>query len=213
MPFTKRPSKKPLATANILSLSLLTFSFALTGCNDSADPVPDPMEPQAAGALSTVINQVGTVADIEISGTRTMNASTGLTEDGYGPYRIGNNLEDTGLATGTNVAEQGDCLYATNGEDRDILFMLIDNKLARIDVMAGDLSMPSGVGLGSSGDEVKSAYADKLVVTPGKYEATLKDYTVTFPGNRGAVFQVQNNKVQSYRVGQFPQVSWVEGCL
>ena len=204
---------------SITLLSACLLSAALAGCNNNSDPVPDPMEPQATTAVDMTDSRM-----VEASGSEVTEAETSesnntaleddlvLTEDGYGSYIIGDTLEETGLVLGTNVPEQGNCLYAMTGEDRDVLFMLIHKKLARIDVMEGDLSMPTGVGLGSSGDDVKSAYAGKLVVTPGKYDPTLEDYTVTFSGTRGAVFQVQDDKVQSYRIGQFPQVSWVEGC-
>lgn len=202
-------------------LSAFILSAALMGCNNNSDPVPDPAEPQAAG--SAQMSEPQTPSGQDMAGAETPTSEPNepsdaggdpvLTKDGYGSYIIGDTLEETGLVLGTNVPEQGDCLYATNGEDRDVLFMLIDNKLARIDVTEGDLAMPTGIGLGSSGDDVKSAYAGQLVVTPGKYEPTLEDYTVTFSDTRGAVFQVQDGEVQRYRVGQFPQVTWVEGCL
>jgi len=204
---------------SITLLSACLLSAALAGCNNNSDPVPDPMEPQATTSVdmtdSPMVEASGsevTEAETSESNNTAMEDDLVLTEDGYGSYIIGDTLEETGLLLGTNVPEQGNCLYATNGEDRDVLFMLIDDRLARIDVMDGDLSLPTGVGLGSSGEDVKSAYAGKLVVTPGKYEPTLEDFTVTFSDTRGAVFQVQDDKVQSYRVGQFPQVSWVEGC-
>ena len=210
-------------TKNLTLISTFILSAALLGCNNNSDPVPDPMEPQTSDVTEMGDTQMETDSLQDMARADTTTAQTPvssdmsdnlvLTKDGYGSYIIGDTLAETGLVLGTNVPEQGNCLYATNGEDRDVLFMLIDEKLARIDVMEGDLSMPTGVGLGSSGDDVKSAYAGKLVVTPGKYEPTLEDYTVTFSETRGAVFQVQNDKVQSYRVGQFPQVGWVEGCL
>jgi len=210
-------------TKNLTLISTFILSAALLGCNNNSDPVPDPMEPQTSDVTEMGDTQMETDSLQDMARADTATAQTPvssdmsdnlvLTKDGYGSYIIGDTLAETGLVLGTNVPEQGNCLYATNGEDRDVLFMLIDEKLARIDVMEGDLSMPTGVGLGSSGDDVKSAYAGKLVVTPGKYEPTLEDYTVTFSETRGAVFQVQNDKVQSYRVGQFPQVGWVEGCL
>lgn len=210
-------------TKNLTLISAFILSAALLGCNNKSDPVPDLMEPQTSDVTEMGDTQMETDSLQDMARADTATAQTPvssdmsdnlvLTKDGYGSYIIGDTLAETGLVLGTNVPEQGNCLYATNGEDRDVLFMLIDEKLARIDVMEGDLSMPTGVGLGSSGDDVKSAYAGKLVVTPGKYEPTLEDYTVTFSETRGAVFQVQNDKVQSYRVGQFPQVGWVEGCL
>tara|TARA_R110002020_G_scaffold152123_7_gene329715 strand:+ start:1172 stop:1813 length:642 start_codon:yes stop_codon:yes gene_type:complete len=210
-------------TKNLTLISTFILSAALLGCNNNSDPVPDPMEPQTSDVTEMGDTQMETDSLQDMARADTAMAQTPvssdmsdnlvLTKDGYGSYIIGDTLAETGLVLGTNVPEQGNCLYATNGEDRDVLFMLIDEKLARIDVMEGDLSMPTGVGLGSSGDDVKSAYAGKLVVTPGKYEPTLEDYTVTFSETRGAVFQVQNDKVQNYRVGQFPQVGWVEGCL
>lgn len=208
-----------MKTTTVLSAFIL--SVALAGCNNNSDPVPDPMEPQATDTTDmndTPSMEEGSEAmdsdsmDSNSMNDDTMTDETVLTKNGYGTYVIGDSLEETGLVLGTNVPEQGNCLYATNGEDRDVLFMLIDNKLARIDVMEGELSLPTGVGLGSSGEDIKSAYEGKVEVTPGKYEPTLEDYTVTFSDTRGAVFQVQDGEVQSYRVGQFPQVSWIEGC-
>ena len=209
---------------NTTILSTFILSAALIGCNNNSDPVPDPMEPQASDTSEMIDSPAATETETDMAGSDTsptqsqisesqnMDESAVLTKDGYGSYDIGDTLEETGLVLGTNVPEQGNCLYATNGQDRKVLFMLIDEKLARIDVKEGSLSLPTGVGLGSSGEDIKSAYAGKLVITPGKYEPTLEDYTVTFSETRGAVFQVKNDEVQSYRVGQFPQVSWVEGC-
>ena len=93
--------------------------------------------------------------------------------------------------------------------------MVVDGKIARIDVDTGVVTTEDGVKIGDSEDKVKSVYGDDVQVAPHKYIEG--GHYMIVPGDsasagKALVFETDGKHVTAYRGGRLPEVKWVEGC-
>lgn len=160
--------------------------------------------------------------DIDATPTLALLAAP-LQTAGLGPIRIGMALEDlraVGL-TPVSIAEasNGQCqYYHIKDYGEPIGLMAIDDQVLRIDVWPGSLTTTrSGIGIGSTEQDLVQAYGKQLEATTN---ATTLGKTVTFtPQDPGEdiyrlVFETDaQGRVTQLRAGQFPSVTWSEGCL
>jgi hypothetical protein len=71
----------------------------------------------------------------------------------------------------------------------------------------------AGIGLGSTEDEVKQAYGERVVVKPNRYDPSWHYLVVDEPDHRQAIiFETNGRKVTSMRAGEYPSVGYTEGC-
>lgn len=142
---------------------------------------------------------------------------------GLGPIRIGMSLAEV-RAEGFALlpiegADNGDCrFYRIKDHSEPIGLMAVDDQILRIDVWPGSLTQTlSGAKIGSSEQELVKIYGDQLEATANPI--TLGK-TITFrPKDPGEdvyrlVFETDDRgRVVQYRAGQFPSVTWPEGCF
>jgi hypothetical protein len=142
---------------------------------------------------------------------------------GLGPIQIGMSLDEVESAGLTMVpvegSDRGECqYYRIQGHSEPIGFMVIDRRILRIDVWPGSLTETlSGAKIGSSEADLVRYYGDQLEAVPNPI--TLGKTVVFKPKDPGEdlfrlVFETDDREqVVQYRVGQFPSVTWPEGCL
>ncbi|MFM7529932.1 MAG: hypothetical protein ACKO63_15855 [Nodosilinea sp.] len=147
-----------------------------------------------------------------------------ITTTGLGPIRIGMTkaeIEDLGF-TLLPISEtgNGDCqYYRLQDHSEPIGLMAIQDQVLRVDIWPGSLTPTrSGVKIGSSEADLIQYYDAtqlKAVANP----LTLGK-TITFtPKDQGEdlyrlVFETdQQGRVVQYRAGQFPSVTWPQGCF
>lgn len=146
-----------------------------------------------------------------------------LKTTGLGPIQIGMTLDelaDTGLTPiPIEGAGQGACqYYRIKGNSEPIGLMAIDDRILRIDVWPGSLIETR------SGAKIGSTEADLVRLYEGRLEAianpvTLGKTIIFRPRDPGEdlfrlVFETNDRgQVVQYRAGQFPSVTWPEGCL
>jgi hypothetical protein len=140
-----------------------------------------------------------------------------VSEAGVGPVAIGMRSDDLQGIVDT-LGRVGECVYASpveslaSGFDRkDVLIMLVDGVVARIDVIAPPVATLAGARVGDSEARIEELYP-AVRVEPHKY--TDGHYLVVDgeTANRRLVFETDGTKVTRYRSGAVPQVDWVEGC-
>lgn len=143
---------------------------------------------------------------------------------GVGPIRIGMTLEEATDALGLPVIPlgsnvSGECAYYQPDTLSEALgFMVVDNRVIRVDVWPGSsLETVSGVKIGSTEQEIKARYPNQIEEMPNPYtdgkfltfipnDPELALYRLVFETDaKGAVVQ--------YRTGQFPAVTWPDGCV
>jgi hypothetical protein len=100
---------------------------------------------------------------------------------------------------------------------QDIGIMFIHYRVARIDVYAPGIRTASGVGVGETEARVKAAYPGRISVEPHHYNPETGHYLIYSPTNHseqnyGIVFETEDGKVRSFRVGTRAAIALVEGC-
>jgi hypothetical protein len=143
-----------------------------------------------------------------------------LTEEGIGPIQIGMNLSDAvnmGLLNDNPTRNpKCDWVYPAVGSGiPDVNVMVVNGKVARIDVDTGAVTTEDGGKIGDSEDRIKSIYGDDVQVEPHKYNAGWHYLTVlgdSASAGKALVFETDGKQVTSFRGGRLPEVKWVEGC-
>ena len=142
--------------------------------------------------------------------------------DSFRGVRIGMTVPEAAAGFGVPLApasfvpdDERSCYYVfPNGVVDTVTFMVVDERIARIDIDGPGLLTHAGVGVGSTEAEVLKAYASRATVEPHPYTAPEGHYIVIAPeGGRGAIFESDGARVLSFRVGETDAVRWIEGCL
>ncbi|MGF1568290.1 MAG: hypothetical protein ACFCVD_09510 [Nodosilinea sp.] len=170
------------------------------------------MQRSLAASPSSTVRQVPTLA--------LLNAP--LKTTGLGAIRIGMSLDEVAAAGFTLAPVQGvgsgECqFYRIQDHSEPIGLMAVDDRILRIDVGPGSLTQTlSGAKIGSSEQDLVNLYGDQLEATANP--VTLGKTIVFKPKDPGEdiyrlVFETDDRgRVVQYRAGQFPSVTWPEGC-
>ena len=145
-----------------------------------------------------------------------------LTPAGWGPVRIGMDRARVEKALhitleGEAFDNEGSCveLYSSDAKLTGLYFMFLDGKLSR--VSAGDKSAirtPRGIGVGSTADEVRAAYGEKLQAEAHHYLDLPAEYLTYWlkPAKSGVRFETDaQRKVETIHAGN-DSIQLIEGC-
>src|SRR6266850_7241499 len=144
-----------------------------------------------------------------------------LSEEGIGPIQIGMNMEDAvnmGLLNDNPTRKaQCDWVYPAVGAGipDGVNVMVVNGKIARIDVDTGTVTTEDGARIGDTEDRVKSVYGDELQILPHKYIEGGHYMTVkgdSASAGKAIVFETDGKRVTMFRAGRIPEIEWVEGC-
>lgn len=161
-----------------------------------------------------------------------LTATSRVRLDGIGPVTMRMTLAEATAAVGRRVAVDPDSLI----NDDDVCgFALVDGgpdglgfmvnrdepgddwRIVRLDVSDVGIATGGGVQVGSTEDEVKRAYGDKIKTEPHHYTAEEGGHYMTLdvdgPGGMKLLFETDGAKVVTYRSGLEGAVDEVEGCL
>jgi hypothetical protein len=139
-------------------------------------------------------------------------------EDGVGPVKIGMKLPALNAALGEKFAmpqskNEQSCFYLTPKKQPGVAFMMIDGKLARIDVRESGVRTTTGIQVGDSQARALQIYGDKLNVEKHKYLDEGHYLTVkSSDGHYGIRFESDGKKITMYYAGRFDAIQLVEGC-
>ena len=102
------------------------------------------------------------------------------------------------------------CVYP-DGVEGPVSFMVVEGRVARVDVDGTGPRTAAGIGVGSLESEVHDAYPDRVTASPHKY---VEGHYLTVEQSEGSllIFETDGNRVTSYRAGKLPAVRWIEGC-
>jgi hypothetical protein len=130
-------------------------------------------------------------------------------------------VDEASQASGLNLTagqeltgDEVSCFYVSpNGIPGPFIFMVLDRRIARVDVRSEGILTNGRVGVGSSERDVSNAYPGKVQTTIHPYTGPIGHYLTIEHGNGIAtIFETDGNIVESYRVGADPAVRWIEGC-
>ena len=138
---------------------------------------------------------------------------------GVGPVRVGMTLEEANEVLGGRITppEQLDpaCDYVMpKGLPTDVAFMIVENRVARIEVRDSTVLTEAGARVGDSEAHIQSLYPGAVSVEPHKYVQRGHYLIVSSPGDtlHELLFETDGRTVTEYRAGRRPEVAWVEGC-
>ena len=194
------------------TIDYLDHTKTLVGCPGSSKDRASKRILAMSGAK--LVDEIDGISLITITNQSLDKSISLLTENGYDSMIIGSDVKGTSLSVEENDLSNTNCAYARIEDEQGLLlFMIVDDKIVRIDVHESKHRLPNGLGIGSSADDIKNFYGDKTSIFPNKYDPNVKDYEVSLSKDRGLVFNVRDDKVHAYRLGKVPEVNWVEGCV
>lgn len=210
----------------LLSIPLLC---ALVACDrESAEQAPAAAETTtAAPAPATTADTVSTAE----RGAGNANAALPIAPDaiayfGFKTAPFGSDEKMLRAAWKGELTTQGPpqadgCyyLYPANSQSATgrapIGFMMDGSAFRRIDVDDPSLVAPGGGRIGMSTHEIATLYAQRLEVLPHKYVDGAHYLRVPDAGGSGQVLLFETDadkRVTRWRIGQAPQIDYVEGC-
>lgn len=203
----------------------LTHSFArllpllmlagLVACGPKTDQSAENKAANAAEIVTNAaVNAVNEVAPDTVPGPVPQNF------DSLGKIRIGATLremEREGLAVAGQdepLDEESTCTYATFKDMPDLAVMMDGERIARIDVGDKRHEGPGGLRVGQSEAEALKRLGGKARVELHPYTGPEGHYLVVHEDGapRGLIAETDGKQVQSWRIGQWEQVQWIEGC-
>lgn len=98
------------------------------------------------------------------------------------------------------------------GRPEQFTFMLVNDRVARVDILVDGYLTDKGARVGWWEDDVLRVYGDRAKVFPNKYDDTKHDIVVDTRFNYQIIFETDGKKVLKYRAGVLPGVGFVEGC-
>lgn len=117
--------------------------------------------------------------------------------------------------TGSPADPGGNCRYVAPVKgNAGLHFMLIDGRLARVDVEAAQIRTLSGIGLGSTESAVRATYRGRIEEAPHKYGGSESAYLTIYSRSRGHAirFETEHGKVRYFYAGTAETVQYSEGC-
>lgn len=167
-----------------------------------------------------------------------LNANSPVKLTSIGPVVVGMTVDQVSQAAGVALTRQPDydaamaernCAYVSpatipgyspppeSGNKSPLAFMIVDGKLARIDILGGDFATDKGIKVGSSETEVTDAYGGGSPLPPRAFVGPPYRYLTASPKDAEdqgykMVFESDGAKVVNYRVGKQPEVENRQGC-
>jgi len=145
-----------------------------------------------------------------------------LTTDSYAKIQLGMTAEQAlqnleGYTIDKLSLQQPDnCYYLvpTKGVN-GVYLMILDEKVARIDIYDKQLAIKTqrGLGIGDSKTQVLNSYP-QTTVSPHPYTSPEGEYLeVALENGNGIIFETYHKTVTNFRLGSYPALGYIEGCL
>lgn len=142
-----------------------------------------------------------------------------LHENGVGPVKIGMGLRELNAILQERFKLPTDkddraCFYVKPMRHPHVAFMILDGRLARIDVDGPNISATGGVHVGDSEQRALRVYGSKLKVEESKYTGPEGHYLTLRSSDKryGLRFETDMGKITQFYAGTFDAVQLVEGC-
>jgi hypothetical protein len=142
--------------------------------------------------------------------------SSSVTTAGIGPLTFGMTVALAQPAIGTRLltesgrAPVGECYYVKPERGPAGLFMMVSKStIERIDIKSGNVKTRSGLGIGTTLDQLKTALKEQLQIN-GNTAVFVP--TSANDANYRVIFETDGTTVTSYRAGKVPEVTNAAGC-
>jgi len=142
-----------------------------------------------------------------------------LTEGSYQEIKIGMTSTEASDLLNDYTSDKADydegwgCYYLHPKDKISPRFMILNEKITRIEVVSkeSEVTTSKGLGIGSTKQEVLLKY-DNVQVSPHYYRADGEYLEVKLENGYGLIFATHNGIVTNFHLGSYPGVGAVEGC-
>lgn len=177
---------------------------------------------------------IGTIIIVAVWVT-SVNAQAQLTErsklalNGIGQIRIGMTVDEASQAAGVRLVktlsagrhEEYCSYFEPQGEPKGIAFMVINNRIPRVDIRSERITTIKGAKIGDTEERIFSLYPGQIKATRHPYQGLPPrngKYLTFVPKdaldkNYRIIFETANNRVMRFRSGKLPEVEAIEGCF
>ncbi|WP_038685773.1 hypothetical protein [Stenotrophomonas rhizophila] len=197
------------------SVLALGIALALSSC----ERTPETPSKDAEAAVPTPVD-TAPAAPAAAPAAQDPAAAGPARLDGYGPLTLGSTLDEVRAAwkaplQGEVPDDYCHALRPQGAQAEDVILMIEGKRLVRYDVRNDRITAPGGGKVGMSLGQLQTLYPDRGDVTPHKYDEKGHNLRVRPATEGGALINFEINgdgNVSAWRVGQTPQVDYVEGC-
>jgi hypothetical protein len=139
--------------------------------------------------------------------------------DGIGPVRVGMNLSELNKALHTSFKKPTDpdeqsCTYIEVPHQSRIGIMILEGRVARVDVGNTSTRTAEGIHNGDSEARALQVYGKRLKIEPNFYDSENGHYLTLHSPDRkyGIRFESDDGKITSFYAGTTDAIAFVEGC-
>jgi hypothetical protein len=144
-----------------------------------------------------------------------------LKVDRFGPIKIGMTPKEVSKIIGIPVipydsleGDDSSCFFVSpNGYSKDIVFMIENGRITRIDVTSKNISVAGKIHIGDDEKKVTDMFKEKVQEAEHPYIGKDGKYLTVFtkPGF-AFLFETEKGKIISFRSGDSASVKYIEGC-
>ena len=209
------------STTSTTTSAPTTTTIPVECSNEPADNAEtDTGETDDASTTTTTEAAESDGEETEAPTTTVLNLGTNdsISTVGLGEVTFGMTVAQAQAAAGTdliNCAPTSDCYRVTPAQGLEgISFLVTDNTIERVDIVAGPLTTRSGIGIGSTEDEIINLFGDRI-------ETQINDDSsvdlIFVPQDDSdaefrVIFNVRDGAVETFRSGRIPQVTIQNPC-
>jgi hypothetical protein len=174
-------------------------------------------------SLLNIFPQTNPVSALPMAQPKPISESSQVSIRGIAPILVGMTVSEAMRASGQKLINQGEsgggpsCRYYKIKEVKGIAFMVINGRIARVDVTDNSkITTLSGAKIGDSESKIKSLYPNQIKVEAHEYDPK-GHYLIFVPKdsqdkNYRIIFETDGKKVTRWRSGKLPEVQFIEGC-
>jgi hypothetical protein len=163
---------------------------------------------------------LGSVVE-RVIGIPSFTEDSRLRTNGIGSVEVGMTVSEAERVSGRSFFKErgyrsdASCTYVSMSGLSGVSFMLINGKIARVDVNNPRILTLRGAKIGDSEDRIKKLYPGQIKTIPHPYRG---DHYLTFyPKDRQdrdyrLIFETSKGRVDAFRGGRIPEVEYIEGC-
>ena len=198
--------------------------LSVSGYYEKSDPARRDF--QALVASFKLSNLSGRQQESQRQQPESLSINSPLTLTGIGPIQIGMTVSEAQeaagirLIPGPNLSRDqtpGSCRFYNPVNLDGVSFMVINNRIVRVDIQSNQFSTLSGARIGNSKSQIFQLYPNNVRRTGGTLGGG--DAITYFPDdsiyqNYRLIFETDSSGiVDRMRSGQKPEVEYIEGCL
>ena len=216
-------STTTLAASTTSSTSTTTTTSAPTTTTIPVECSNEPTDNAETSDASTTTTTEAAESDgeeTEAPTTTVLNLGTNdsISTVGLGEVTFGMTVAQAQVAAGTdliNCAPTSDCYRVTPAQGPEgISFLVTESTIERVDIVAGPLTTRSGIGIGSTEDDIINLFGDQI-------ETQVNDDSsvdlIFVPQDESdaefrVIFTIRDGVVETFRSGRIPQVTVQNPC-